>query len=451
MEFEWAEQNRVTPQNLPEMEADVVICGGGPAGLAAATMSARQGLKTILIEKNGYCGGAAVAGLSGTICGLYLTQEDIGNKRATQIIYGFTEEFRKSLSDMGGLTVPQIYGKTHVNTFDPIMWKELADSFLENAGVTCLYHSLVTGVYAQGKQIEAIQVESSAGHCLVRAKRFVDASGDAVLISKLGLPHTRGDRGTVQNPTMMFRLSHVNSKAFYQYFGNNTICPQDLTEKLSEAFKNGVYNTPRNKVWVFPTPQESVFLMNCTQLAGQKGEMLNVLYPEERTHAEISGRRAAREYYRFFKDNVIGFENSQLIDMAAEVGVRQTRTIEGETRLLNDDVASCKKCNDAIARSSWPIELHAGKVSKLHWLENDYYEIPYKTLVPKDMNNLIIAGRSLCTEHEALASARVTAQCFEYGHAAAIATALSLETNTDYKDVDVSIIQSRMKENGSSL
>lgn len=451
MAIEWKKENIVHPQSLAEVEYDVLVCGGGPAGVAAATMSARQGLKTLLIEKNGYCGGAAVAGLSGTICGLYLTQEDIENKEAKQVVFGFAEEFRQALENNGGLTEPQVYGNTHVNTFDPLVWREVADDFLEQAGVTCLYHSLVTGVCVDNQKISAVQVESTAGSAVIRAKRFIDASGDAVLIAKLGLESTRGDNGCVQNPTMMFRLSHVKSEDFFAYFGKNTICPQDLTQKLTDAFLNKSYNTPRNKIWVFPTPQDSVFLMNCTQLAGQKGEILNVLNPEERTFAEISGRRMAREYHRFFKDNVKGFEDSLLIDMSPEVGVRQTRTIIGEKRLLNSDVAECKKTTDAIARSSWPIELHAGEVSKLHWLNNDYYEIPYLCLVPKNMENLIVAGRCLCTEHEALASARVTAQCFEYGHAAAVASKLSLDSHLEYKNIDVQTLRGVMCENGSQL
>ncbi len=434
-------------------EYDVAVCGGGPAGVAAATVAARQGLKTILIEKNGFCGGAAVAGLSGTICGLYLTQEDIAKKEAVQVVFGFAKEFQQALEKNNGLTPPQIYGNTHVQTFDPTIWKEVADDFLTEANVTCLFHTLISDVFTDesGKNLVALQVESSKGHAIIRAKNFIDATGDAVLVSRLGLEYTRGQDGAVQNPTTIFRLSHVDANKFYAYFGQDTICPADLTQKLTEAFTKGTYNTPRNRIWVFPTPLDSVFLMNCTQLAGQNGEILDVLYPEQKTFAEIQGRRAAREYYRFFKDNVPGFDKAQFIEVSPEVGVRQTRSIVGEKRLMNDDVANCRKCDDAIARSSWPIELHAGEVSKLHWLQNDYYEVPYLTLVPKNIDNLVVAGRCLSTEHEALASARVTAQCFEYGHAAAVSTALSLKNKQAYRDVDVVAIQEIMRQNGSQL
>lgn len=432
-------------------EVDVVVCGAGPAGVAAATVCGRQGLNTLLIEKNGFCGGAAVSGLSGTICGLYLAQDDIENKDSKQIVFGFAEEFKQRLSEKSGLTEPQIYGNTHVLTFDPFCWREAADDLLEEAHVSVLFHTIVTEVSKTENELTAIRVESSAGHSYIKAKAFIDCTGDAALIAKSGLEYTYGDNGAIQNPTMMFRVSNVDTPAFYKYFGKDTICPADCTHKLSEAYASGTYNTPRDRVWIFPTPQDSIFLMNCTQLAGQKGEMLNVINPEDRTHAEISGRRSAREYHRFFKDNVPAFKNSELIDMAPEVGVRQTRTIVGEKQLSNEHVVNCTKCNDGIVRSSWPIELHAGEVSKLNWLINDYYEIPYATLVPKELHNVIVAGRSLCAEHEALASSRVTAQCFEYGHAAAVATALKLETDCSYKDIDTNELRKRMVANGSSL
>ncbi len=453
MHLTWKETKNIlcAVASQTSFDADVLVCGGGPAGVAAAVMAARQGLKTVLIEKNGYAGGAAVAGLSGTICGLYLTQENIGQKKPVQVVFGFAEEFRKSLEERGGLTEPQIYGNTHVNTFDPLVWREVADSLLNNAGVHTFFHTYVTGVSVENGYMHAVEVVSSAGSAIIRCKRFIDASGDAALSTLAGLRYTRGHYGAVQNPTMMFRLSHVDEKSFYAYFGQDTICPADLTQKLTKAFEEGRYKTPRNRVWIFPTPQPSIFLMNCTQLAGQRGEILNVLNPEEHSYAEITGRAAAREYHRFFKDHVPGFKASLLIDMAPEVGVRQTRTIEGEATLTNEHVASCHKSPAGIARSSWPIELHAGEVSKLHWLSNDYYEVPYLTLVPKNINNVIVAGRCLCAEHEALASARVTAQCFEYGHAAAVATTLSLVDDMPYKNVNAEQIRIKMRAYGSAL
>lgn len=432
-------------------EVDVVVCGAGPAGVAAATVCGREGLNTLLIEKNGFCGGAAVAGLSGTICGLYLAQDEIETKEAVQIVFGFAENFKQRLQQKGGVTEPQIYGNTHVATFDPFHWREVADDLLEEANVQVLFHSLVTEICQQDNHLSAIRIESSAGHTYIKAKAFIDCTGDAAIVAKSGLEFTYGDNGAIQNPTMMFRVNNVNEEAFYQYFGKDTICPEDCTRKLAKAFATGAYNTPRERIWIFPTPQKSIFLMNCTQLAGQHGEMLNVINPEDRTYAEISGRRAAREYHRFFKDNVPAFKDSELIDMAPEVGVRQTRTIVAEKKLSNDHVMNCIKCDDGIARSSWPIELHAGEVSKLNWLINDYYEVPYKSLVPKNTTNLIVAGRSLCADHEALASSRVTAQCFEYGHAAAVATVLKFETGCSYKDVDTNELRMRMVANGSSL
>ncbi|WP_108819022.1 FAD-dependent oxidoreductase [Pseudovibrio sp. Alg231-02] len=432
-------------------EADVVVCGGGPSGVAAAVMSARSGLKTILIEKNGFCGGGAVAGLSGTICGLFLTQDDIENKDAKQIVFGFAEEFRARLLAKGGATAPQIYGNTHVVTFDPLIWREAADDLLEESGVQCLYHTYMTEVVRDGDEITAIRVDSKAGSTFLKAKAFIDTSGDAALVTKAGCEYSFGDKGAIQNPTMIFRLSDVVESDFYDYFGKNTICPPDMIEQLKTAFESREYDTPRNKVWVFPTPQKGVFLMNCTRLAGQDNRLLNVVNPADFTYAEVYGRRQAREYHRFFKDKIKGFEESQLIDMPPEVGIRQTRTISGETTLTNEHVANCDKPEDGVVRSSWPIEMHAGEKSKLHWLMEDYYEVPYGTLVPKELDNVIVAGRCLSAEHEALASARVTAQCFELGHAAAVATKQKIDKAINYRDVDTKELREAMRAAGSAL
>lgn len=432
-------------------DVDVVVCGGGPSGVAAAVVSARKGLKTLLIEKNGYCGGGAVAGLSGTICGLFLTQDQIEDKEPKQIVFGFAEEFRAKLQAKGGATPPQIYGNTHVITFDPLVWREAADDLLEEAGVEVLYHTMLTEVVRKGDEIQSIKVVSKAGSTFIKAKAFIDTSGDGALVTKAGGEYSFGDNGVIQNPTMIFRLSDVVEEDYGRVFGKDTICPPEMMADLKEAYESKAYNTPRHKVWVFPTPQKGVFLMNCTRLAGQDGRSLNVVDPVDFTYSEIQGRRQAREYHRFFKDKVRGFANSQLIDMPPEVGIRQTRTIAGEATLTNEQVASCYKPEDGVVRSSWPIEMHSGEKSKLHWLKEDYYEIPYGTLVPKGLDNVIVAGRCLSAEHEALASARVTAQCFELGHAAATATLQKLEKSINYREVNVQELRGEMRSAGSTL
>lgn len=192
-------------------------------------------------------------------------------------------------------------------------------------------------------------------------------------------------------------------------------------------------------------------MVNATRVAGRDGRALNVIDPEDFTEGEVVGRRQAREYADFFRKHVPGCASSYLEDTGTEVGVRQTRSIVGHETLRNDDVLQGRKRDDGICRVPWPIELHDSKGSNLHWLLDDYYEVPYLSLVPVAGENIIVAGRCLSAEHEALASARVTAQCFEYGHAAGVASVLSLDENLPYAKIDGRAVRNAMAANGSAL
>ncbi|KII76243.1 FAD-dependent oxidoreductase [Vibrio renipiscarius] len=441
-------------ESLPELpilaETEVLVIGGGPAGVAAAETAGRMGKDTWLIEKYGFCGGAAVAGLSGTICGMYMATED-ENAQPEQVVFGFTERFRQELEKRGGVTPPQVYGKTFTVTHDPLVWREVADDLLEQAGVTTLFHTAVTGVIMDGDAFKGVVIESNAGQSIILSKQIIDASGDAAVIARAGMDYYFGDNGRIQNPTMFFRYAGVDMDKYLAYYGEDTICPPKVTENILAANATGNYDLPRHKIWIFPTTRPNELMVNATRLAGQDGRTLNVIDPKDFTEAEIFGRRQVRDYARFLNDYVPGCEDAYVVDTGVEVGIRQTRSIVGVETLTNDDVVNCRKREDGICRTPWPIELHSGDKPKLHWLLNDYYDIPFHTLVPIIGENIIVAGRCLSAEHEALASARVTAQCFELGHAAGVAAVQAINTNTAIRDLDVSAIRATMIENGSTL
>ncbi|GLU45671.1 FAD-dependent oxidoreductase [Nocardiopsis ansamitocini] len=429
-------------------EVDAVVVGGGAAGVAAATVIAEAGRSVVLIEKYGFCGGAAVAGLSGTICGLYYTTQD--PRTPERLVFGFAERFRAALLDRGGLTDAQLYGKTWTEAHDPLMWREAADGFLEQAGVRILLHTAVVAPVLEDGTHRGVVVESNAGRSVVRAGRVIDASGDAAVVARSGGATAFGDNGAIQNPTMFFRLGNVAMDAYAASYGVDTICSSEVSKAIEEARASGL-DLPRSKIWIFRTPRPAELLVNATRLAGRDGRMLNVIDPADFTEAEIQGRRQVRAYARFLADTVAGCENSHVIDTGVEAGIRQTRSIRGLATLTNDDVTACRKRPDGIVRSAWPIELHSGDRPKLHWLFDDYYEVPYRALVPETGEGVIVAGRCLSAEHEALASARVTAQCFEYGHAAATATLMSLEEGLAYRDIDGADVRERMRAAGSAL
>lgn len=441
-------------EELPDLpvlaDIDVLVVGAGAAGVAAAETAANMGKNTWIVEKYGFCGGAAVAGLSGTICGMFKATDN-ADAEPEQVVYGFTERFRQELLKRNGVTEPQRYGKTFTVTHDPLVWREVADDMLEKSGVNVLFHTSVIGVIMDKDAFKGVIIASNAGQSVILAKRIIDASGDAAVIARAGMDYYFGDNGRIQNPTMFFRIAGVDMAKYLDYYGNDTICPPKVTADILAANKSGQYNLPRHKIWIFPTTRPNELMINATRLAGQDGRMLNVIDPQDFTEAEILGRRQVRDYARFLNEFVPGCEDAYVVDTGVEVGIRQTRSIVGIETLSNEDVIHCRKRGDSICRTPWPIELHSGDKPKLHWLLDDYYDVPFGTLVPIIGENIIVAGRCLSAEHEALASARVTAQCFEYGHAAGIAAVKSINENKAIRELRGEDIRAVMIENGSAL
>lgn len=432
------------------MEPDVVVVGGGAAGVAAATIAAEAGLSVLLIERYGFCGGNAVAGLSGTICGLYYASERVAN-RPEQAVFGFADRFRKAMIERGGLTAPQRYGKTWTVTHEPLAWRETADGLLQDSRVKVLYHSLVVGVIGEEDRIHGVVVASKAGLAAVHAKIVIDASGDGDVVHRAGLSFTVGDEGKVQNPTMIFRLGGVDVARFLDYWGPDTICSSEVSRLLQEANAGGAYELPRAKIWIFATPRPGQLLVNATRLLGRDGRDLYPGDPEDLTEAELVGRAQVREYARFLKDHIPGCEESFPLDTGVQAGIRQSRSVLGVDRLSNDDVLAHRKRGDGVVRCPWPIELHAGEKPKLEWLLDDYYEIPYGALLPATGENLIAAGRCLSAEHEALASARVTAQCFGYGQAAGLAAVEAIRSGRALREISGEEVRSLLNAQGAHL
>ncbi|HSO06222.1 MAG TPA: FAD-dependent oxidoreductase [Pelomicrobium sp.] len=430
------------------VEADVVVAGGGAAGVAAAVTAARQGLRVALVERYGFCGGGAVAGMSGTICGLYLARD--GDAGPEQVVFGFADEFLRLLAARGGITPAVRYGKTWTHVHDPLVWREAADHLLREAGVHVFLHSTVTDVLLEGDRAQGLIAYNKQGKLEIRAKVTIDASGDADLVAMAGWPSFVGDGGRVQNPTMIFRLGGVDTARFLQAYGADTIMPEQVSELLRRHHGQG-YTLPRAKIWLFTTPRPGELLCNCTRVIGPDGRELNTLYAADFTDAEIEGRRQVREYARFFRDHLAGCEASFVNDTGVQVGVRQTRQARGTALLANEDVVAARKFADGIARSPWPIELHAGQRPRVEWILDDFYEVPYGCFVPQTGDGLLLAGRCLSAQHEAVASARVTAQCFSYGHAMGHAAAMCIADRCEPRQLSGTDVRARVSRDGARL
>ena len=348
--------------------------------------------------------------------------------------FGWAEKFRAALESRNGVSGPQRYGKTYTVTHDPLVWREVADGFLREAGVQILYHSQVVGVLMDGDAFGGVVVNSKSGLAQIRGKRIIDASGDGDVIHRAGFATTKGNNGAIQNPTMIFRMGGIDVDRFCEYWGEDTISPQKVIDQLIAADNEGK-RLPRKKIWIFPTTRPGELMINATRILGFDGRDLDVTNPVDHSEGELVARLQVREYANFLRRHIPGCEEGYVNDTGVEIGIRQTRTVTGIATLSNEDVLGRTKSRDAIAASPWPIELHSGTKPKVEWLFDDTYEIPYGTLVPVQGENIIVAGRCLSAEHEALASARVTAQCFGYGHAAALATDLSINEGIAIRDI----------------
>lgn len=435
---------------LTSLATDVLVVGGGAAGLAAAVTAARQGVKALLLERYGFCGGAAVAGLSGTVCGMYEASSD-PNSKPRKLLHGFIDDFIKVMEARDGLTPPVRYGKTFTRVHDPLVWRETADLLLREAGVHILFHAVVTNVLTDGERIAGVRAFTKQGPVEVRAKLTIDASGDADVASMAGLPTFMGQNGRIQNPTMMFRILGVDVGRFIAAYGPDTIMGEAVSDIIYRLHNSRDYTLPRTKIFLFSTPRPGELLCNATRIVGRDGRELNPLLAEDITEAEIEGRKQVREYARFIRNHLAGCENSFVNDTGVQVGVRQTRQIVGRAMLSNSDIVTGRKTSDGIARSPWPIELHSGSKPKLEWLIHDYYEVPYDCFVPQTGESLLVAGRCLSAEHEAMASARVTGPCFAYGHAIGHAAAIAVKDNISPRNLKGADIRERLNRDGAQL
>jgi glycine/D-amino acid oxidase-like deaminating enzyme len=431
------------------ISTEVLVVGGGASGVAAAVAAARRGHKVLLVERYGFCGGGAVAGLSGTICGLYAANEN-ASAPPRKLVHGFVDEFIARMEAAGGLGDPVRYGQTYTRVHDPLAWRNVADALLADAGVTVLFHAVVTDVWHEGGSVEGVRLYTKQGKIDVRASFVIDASGDADVVAMAGLRTTVGDNGKVQNPTMIFRLQGVDVERFFAKHGPDSILGPDVAA-LIEREDGYPDPLPRRKIFLFPTPRPGELLCNATRVIGGDGRELSPLLAADFSEAEQQGRRQVMAYARFIRKHLAGCENSWVNDTGVQVGIRQSRQVVGVRTLTNTEVTTAAKHPSGIARSPWPIELHSGEKPKLVWTYEDFYEVPYECFVPVEGESLLVAGRCLSAEHEAMASARVTAQCFSYGEAIGLAAAICLEEKISARALPGPDLRSELNRLGAAL
>jgi hypothetical protein len=328
---------------------------------------------------------------------------------------------------------------------DSFIWKETADAYLKTERAKVLFHANLVSAHEREGRVETLVVRCAEGLRAIQPKMVIDASGDAEVVHIIGGSTTMGKDGVVQTPTMVFRVGNVDMKVFLK------VDPREIDALVSNADKSGEYDLPRHHVYIFPMPNGSEVLCNMTRITFPDGSVPVGIRSSDLTFAEMEGRKQARAYAQFLKAKVAGFQNSYVVDTGAQVGIRQTRSVVCQQRLTNEDVLGARKINGAATFSAWPIEYHGAGELKITYLENDTYDIPFETLVPLKGTNLLVAGRCLSAEHEAMASARVTAQCLGMGYAAGAGAALSLREKLPTQQLTGIDVEQWMHSNGLKI
>lgn len=421
-------------------EVDVIVAGGGPAGISAAVAASREGASVILIEKNGFLTGAHASCHVGTFCGVFY----IVNDKVELLVRGFTETLLNELKKVGALNEPFRFGNTAVVTYDPLWFKQISEDLVLNSGSSIIYHSRIVDVMIEDGKPCGVIIESKSGREAIRGKIIIDATGDADIVAFAGGDYSKGHNGFLQYPSTNFRIANVNEEKA------NELSLNDIQEIMKKAVSEKEIDLPRTDGFLFKTPRGGERVCNVTTVSKQ-GEIIDGTNKLDLTYAEIEGKRQARKYEEFFRKYLPGFENI-FIEDTGETGIRETRIIEGMYKLKNQDVTNAKKFNDAVARSAWPIEQHSLDVVKLVWIgEGDFYEIPFRCLIPRNIDNVLVAGRCISAEQEAQASVRVAAQCFAFGEAAGIASAMAIEQNTSPSKLNGEEVRRRLIQKNANL
>jgi hypothetical protein len=427
-------------------EYDVVVLGGGPAGIAAAVSASRAGRSTLLVERYGFLGGMGTAAGVTNFCGLHANVH--GEVR--QVVHGVADDLLGRMAQLGGLNEPHALfgGRIAAQAYDNAAYKIAADDLVTSSGVSLLFHALgAAALMRTPREIDCLLLETKSGRCAVRARVFVDCSGDGDLAAWSGATCEKGDgAGGMLYPTTMFRINGVDP---VRAAGAWEKIPALMEEARSRGRK-----FPRKGAIVRPQKHPVEWRANVTQIANPDGSAVDGTDAAQLSHGEVEGRRQAIDVFRFLREAVPGFDDAYILEVAPQIGIRETRRLRGEYQLTEDDVLGCASFDDSIGVNGWPVEAHVPGDVIFRWPQagsRGYNHLPFRMLLPVEVDNLLVAGRCASMTHGGQSAARVSGACFDKGQAAGSAADLALRAGVRCRGVDVRELQNRLKTDGAFL
>jgi glycine/D-amino acid oxidase-like deaminating enzyme len=417
---------------------DAVVVGAGSAGSSAAISAARQGARTLLIDRLAFMGGTSTSVLD-TFYAFYTPGET-----PRRVVGGLGWEVVERLRAEGVcFERPNTYGAGTGVTYDQETLKVAWESLAADAGVDLLLHTWATGVRVADGRAEAIRVWNKGGERWIAAEVVVDASGDADLCALAGVAYEDfASTGVVQSLSTLFRLANVDVERAAQ------VPKPELWALMRRAAETGDYRLPRLEGSWHRTPFAGVVMVHMTRIPN-----IDATDPVALTQAELEGRRQVREYHRFLRDCVPGFDRSVVVGTSPSIGVRESRRVIGDYRLSRADVLGARRFDDEIALCGAPIEdHHAGGDTEWRYVPGGgVYGIPYRCLLPAGVEALLVAGRCFSATHDAHASARSMATCMAMGQAAGTAAALAAAAALPPRRLDVDLLRARLVRDGALL
>lgn len=448
-----------------KLNFDIIVIGGGPAGVTAAIAAARCGADVLLVERHGFLGGMLTAAGTGPMISFHTGQ--------TQVVRGIPDELIQRLASKGfspGHMEDFVGFCATVTPFSAEGMKLVMEEMCMEAGVTLLYHTTFIDCTMDGDRITGVRLFAKNGFFEAHAKIYIDASADADLAVSAGIRtvYGRESDGIAQPMTLNILVGGVDRDKVIAYvqserddmlptvpFDKLRIIPrtgiQGGYSKLNQARDDGVITVKNKALLMFETNTPGQFIVNMTHM-----HHLNSIDAFGLTEAEIEGRKQAQQLFRMFQKYIPGFENAHIIQTGPNIGIRESRKIDGVYKLTEYDVIANVMFEDAVAMGGYPVDVHSpngfddGKTLP-HLEPGTWYSVPYRCLVTNEVSNLIVAGRCISTTHLACGATRVTPVLMAISQGAGTASALALKTGCHVKDIDTKLLRKILAKNGVFL